>query len=180
MYTNRGNRFSNQPSGTPWRPVTIRPPVPTNPNFVNAFPNYESDSDSDRPRPYNVIFDSSSTSPAPSSSSPSPQETPEIQILGINDSPIANIEEIDDSTGIYLESINAETSGIEQDNQVTANTLEDHDDYRDDENENVHPNQDQVENDPLKQNIALLRQAVLQLEDDEWQFIQPHNDFTKF
>ncbi|CAG8482905.1 10699_t:CDS:2 [Racocetra fulgida] len=170
MYTNRGNRFS-QPSGTPWRPVTIRPPVPTNPNFVNAFPSYESDSDSDRPRPYNVIFDSSSTSPALSSSSPSPQETPEIQIPGINDSPIANIEELEDST---------ESSGMDQDNQISVNNLEDQDDYCDDENENIHPNQDQVENDPLKQNIALLRKAVRQLEDDEWQFIQTSNEFTKF
>ncbi|CAG8528949.1 26200_t:CDS:2 [Gigaspora rosea] len=167
MYTNRGNRFSHQPSGTPWRPVTIRPPVPTNPNFVNAFPSYESDSDSDRPRPYNVIFDSSSTSPALSSSSHSPQETPEIQIPGINDSPITNIEEIEDSAGTYLESNNVETSGMEQDNQITVNTLEDQDDYCDDENENVHPNQNQVENDPLKQNIAFLRKAVKQLEDDE-------------
>ncbi|CAG8553581.1 15598_t:CDS:2 [Dentiscutata heterogama] len=175
MYTNRGNRFSHQPSGTPWRPVTIRPPVPTNPNFVNAFSSYESDSDSDRPRPYNVIFDSSSTSPALSSSSPSPQETPEIP--GINDSPIANIEEIEDSAGTYLEPNNVETSGMEQDNQLTVNTLEDQDDY---ENENVHPNQSQIENDPLKQNIAFLRKAVRQLEDDEWQFIQTNNEFTKF
>ncbi|CAG8621995.1 6851_t:CDS:2, partial [Cetraspora pellucida] len=159
---------------------TIRPPVPTNPNFVNAFPSYESDSDSDRPRPYNVIFDSSSTSPALSSSSPSPQETPEIQIPGINDSPIANIEELEDSTGIYLEPINIETSGMDQDNQITVNTLEDQDDYCDDENENVHPNQDQEENDPLKQNLGLLRKAVRQLEDDEWQFIQTSNEFTKF
>ncbi|CAG8782247.1 14039_t:CDS:2, partial [Cetraspora pellucida] len=130
MYTNRGNRFSH-PSGTPWRPVTIRPPVPTNPSFVNAFPSYESDSDSDRPRPYNVIFDSSSTSPALSSSSPSPQETPEIQIPGINDSPIANIEELEDSTGIpeVALPINIETSGMDQDNQITVNTLEDQDDY---------------------------------------------------
>ncbi|CAG8648493.1 25320_t:CDS:2, partial [Gigaspora margarita] len=174
---------------------TIRPPVPTNPNFVNAFPSYESDSDSDRPRPYNVIFDSSSTSPALSSSSHSPQETSEIQIPGINDSPIANIEEIEDSAGLffkieinkeydsectYLESNNVETSGMEQDNQITVNTLEDQDDYCDDENENVHPNQNQVENDPLKQNIAFLRKAVKQLEDDEWQFIQTRNEFTKF
>ncbi|CAG8653410.1 13772_t:CDS:2 [Dentiscutata erythropus] len=163
MYTNRGNRFSHQPSGTPWRPVTIRPPVPTNPNFVNAFSNYESDSDSDRPRPYNVIFDSSSTSPALSSSSPSPQETPEIQIPGLNDSPITNIEEIEDSAGTYLEPNNVETSGMEQDNQLTVNTLEDQDDYY-----------------PLKQNIAFLRKAVRQLEDDEWQFIQTNNEFTKF
>ncbi|CAG8831491.1 11369_t:CDS:2, partial [Racocetra persica] len=170
------NRIS-QPSGTPWRPVTIRPPVPTNPNFVNAFPNYESDSDSDRPRPYNVIFDSSSTSPALSSSSPSPQETQEIQIPGINDSPIANIEELEDSTGIYLEPINIESSSMDQDNQINVNNLEDQDDYCDDENETI---QDQVENDPLKQNIALLRKAVRQLEDDEWQFIQTSNEFTKF
>ncbi|CAG8500047.1 6654_t:CDS:2, partial [Acaulospora colombiana] len=131
--SSRGNRFLHHPSGTHWRPVAIRPPAPTNPVFINAFPNYESDSDSDRPRPYDVIFDSSSTSPAASTSSPSPQETPEIPIHGrVDMTPNVN----DTESNNQPESNSVDISGI-QDLHVTTNSPESQSHIFDEENETI-------------------------------------------